>query len=1098
MRFAVLGPLAVSGEQGHLALGGPKPRTLMAMLLLERNTVVSRYRLIEALWPDGEPPSAAQSLDVYVHRLRKELGPDRLVRRDGGYMLRVEPGELDTDEFQRLRAAAAQATDIGDRAAAVEALSTGVALWRGPAWADMLDLAPASVDAQRLDDQRVEAIESCVEIELALGRGRDLVSELERLVSEHPLRERLIHSLMLALYRAGRQAAALDVFRSARARLVGELGIEPGPELHQLQQRILSHDPALGARRPVVPIPTSRPVRMLAIIAAIAAAVAGGVVVITAGGEKRPRAFPPGSSGVVAVAVRSGRPAVSVATALAGTPSGVTVSSGSVWVADASNGTVSRIDPATGAQVDRINVGGDPASITSGAGAIWVANVDGATVLRIDPTTGTVTQTIPLGGANPDALTFGAGRLWVADSTTRMLYELDPATGHVLPSIPLDVSPVAITFGSGRLWAAGYDRATVLSLDPSSRRIVGRVKVGTGPSSLAFAAGDLWVANRLDSTISRIDPRRLEVRATIPVGSGPAAITSDAESVWVANQYSGTLSRLDPQRDTATTTLAVGGQPVSLASDGALWVGVQASASSHRGGALQIASAARYRSIDPGFFFGAEPTQFDGMVYDTLVTFDHAGGTAGLRLVPDLALTLPTPTDGGRTYTFHLRPGIRYSNGVPVRADDFRRAIERLFRARAPGTDFYTDIAGAAGCMAQPSGCDLSRGIATDNAAGTIVFHLSAPDPEFLYQLTEQDYTAPIPPGTPDHDTGLSPIPGTGPYRIAHAGPTGFTFARNRLFREWSHAAQPDGNPDTIVWRIFPTQHAAASAVRDRRADWFYGSIALADYRRIAIQSPAQLHAHPLFAVEYLPLNVHIRPFDHLLARRALNYAIDRDRIAQLYGGPAFATPTCQALTPGLPGYRRTCPYTSHPSANGAYTGPDLATARRLVTASGTRGDKVELLGSTDEGYIPPELPSYVASVLRALGYRTTLHLAPNASVPGAMLARFPINTHGDWLADYPDPSSYIPSFLTCNGAQNHHLFCNPTIDRQVRRAESLELTAPEAADALWTSIDRTLTDQAAWVPTVTPRVVDLVSKRLGNYQFNPLWGFLADQSWVH
>jgi YVTN family beta-propeller protein len=117
----------------------------------------------------------------------------------------------------------------------------------------------------------------------------------------------------------------------------------------------------------------------------------------------------------------------------------VTAGSGSVWVTDASNGTVSRIDPATGAQVDRITVGGEPASITSGAGAM-VANANGATVLRIDPPTGMVTQTIPLGGANPVALTFGAGRLWVADSTTRMLYKLDPSTGDLLPSIPLEVS----------------------------------------------------------------------------------------------------------------------------------------------------------------------------------------------------------------------------------------------------------------------------------------------------------------------------------------------------------------------------------------------------------------------------------------------------------------------------------------------------------------------------------------------------------------------------------------------------------------------------------------------------------------------------------
>ena len=128
-----------------------------------------------------------------------------------------------------------------------------LALWRGPAWADMLDLPPANAEAQRLDDQRVEALESRVEIELALGRGRDLVSELERLVIEHPLRERLIHSLMLALYRAGRQTDALDVFRAARERLVDELGLEPGPELHELQRRILS-----TTRRSAHRVPSSR------------------------------------------------------------------------------------------------------------------------------------------------------------------------------------------------------------------------------------------------------------------------------------------------------------------------------------------------------------------------------------------------------------------------------------------------------------------------------------------------------------------------------------------------------------------------------------------------------------------------------------------------------------------------------------------------------------------------------------------------------------------------------------------------------------------------------------------------------------------------
>ncbi len=901
---------------------------------------------------------------------------------------------------------------------------------------------------------------------------------------------------MLALYRAGRQADALDAFRVARSRFVDELGLEPGPDLRELQRRILQHDPDLGAPRAMLPAVARRSGRVLVAAAFLAAAVLVAVVEFAGSSARRPVALPAGKNGVIAVATSAGPPAVSVATVLTGETSGVTAASGSIWVTDASDGTVSRINAATGLEVDRIAVGGNPASIAAGDGAVWVANTDGATVLRIDPTSETVSQVVHLGGANPDALAFGAGRLWAADSSARSLFEIDPTTGRVAATIALGVSPSAIAYGRKRLWVAGYDTATILSLDVASRRVVGQVRVGAGPSSLTFAAGDLWVANSLDSTVSRIDPLRPRVRATIPVGSGPAAIVLEEGYVWVANQYSGTVSRIDPRRDVVTATLTVAGQPVSLVTDHRLWVGIDAGEAGHRGGTLTVASTQTLGSLDPALFNNDAPPQFDGLVYDTLITFDHTSGVAGLRLVPDLALSLPKSTDDGRTYTFHLRPGIRYSNGSLVHAGDFRRALERLFEVGSPGADYYTDIVGASACAARAASCDLSRGVVTNDTAGTIVFHLTTSDPEFLYQLTEQDYTAPVPPGTPDRDIALHPFAGTGPYRIARADQAGVTFARNRRFREWSHAAQPAGNPNTIVWRNYTSVPAATAAVRDGRADWLNGLIAPSDYGQIEIQSPVRLHTHVLSAVDFLTFNTRLAPFDKLQARRALNDAIDRTKIARLYGGPAFATPTCQVFTPGLPGYRRYCPYTRNPASDGSYGGPALAQSRRLVSASGTRGDRVAVLGSTDEGFIPPQLPEYVASVLRTLGYRATVHLMSTGSIFGEA-ARFPLSTNGDWLTDYPDPSSYIPSFFACDGDGNDHLFCDPALDREIRRAEALELDAPRAAATLWTSIDRRITNEAAWAPTVNPRVIDLVSKRLGNYQFNPVWSFLVDQSWV-
>ena len=440
---------------------------------------------------------------------------------------------------------------------------------------------------------------------------------------------------------------------------------------------------------------------------------------------------------------------------------------------------------------------------------------------------------------------------------------------------------------------------------------------------------------------------------------------------------------------------------------------------------------------------------------------------------------------------------IRYSDGRIVQAGDFRRAIERLFRLGSPGSSYFAGIIGAAACTRQLQRCDLSRGIATDDAAGTVVFHLARPDPNFLFKLTEQDFASPIPPGTPDHEPSSGAPPGTGPYRIARAEQTEVRFVRNPYFREWSHAAQPDGNPDSIVWRFVASQRDAATAVEQGRGDWIYGLIPSAQYRRLRLEDPARLHSNTLFEVDFVHLNTHRAPFDDIRVRRALNYAIDRAKVARLYGGRSFATPTCQPLAPGLPGYSRYCPFTLHPRPNGAWTAPNLARAKQLVSASGTRAERVDLWGEANDAYIPRSVPVYVAHVLRSLGYRTHLHLAPIASITQAMRRRHQLSADGDWLADYPDPSSYIPQFFACGGGNGNGYYCDPQLDRKMREASLLDPHNPAKATAVWTAIDHQLTDDAAWVPTVNVRDVELVSRRLHNYQYNPIWGFLADQAWL-
>jgi peptide/nickel transport system substrate-binding protein len=528
-----------------------------------------------------------------------------------------------------------------------------------------------------------------------------------------------------------------------------------------------------------------------------------------------------------------------------------------------------------------------------------------------------------------------------------------------------------------------------------------------------------------------------------------------------------------------------------------MWVGVNAAAGDHRGGQLVITTTSRVQSVDPAFYNEASTPQFIGLAYDELVTFEHTDGSSGLRLVPDLATSIPSPSAGGRTYTFRIRPGIHYSDGRPVRADDFRRAIERLFRLRSPGAHFFAGLAGARRCTAHPASCDLSAGIVSDDSGAVVTFHLTAPDPDFLFKLTESGFSAPIPPGPPERIHGAAVPPGTGPYRIVSVTGAEIRFARNPFFHEWSHTAQPTGNPNAIVWRFADSTRAAVTAVQQGRADWFFGLLPRRQYRQLQLNDPAQLHSSPQFGVEFIPLNTHRPPFNDIRVRHALNDAIDRGRIARMYGGTPFARPTCQPLIPGLPGYRRYCPYTLDPRPDGAWTAPNLVHARQLVAESGTRGARIDVWGSPDEGFIPRGMPAYVASVLRSLGYRVRLHVVPFAGIREAQRRRFQLSVDGDWLAEYPDPSSYVPQFFACGGGTSNGYFCDPRLDRRMALASRLEPRHPEAAMSAWASIDHELTNRAPWVPTVTERDVDVVSSRLRNYEYNPVWGFLVDQSWI-
>jgi DNA-binding SARP family transcriptional activator len=256
--FRVLGPMEAVANGSSVALGGAKQRALLAMLLLHANEVVSTERLIDELWGESPPATVTKSIHVYVSRLRKELGEERLVTRSPGYVLRVEPSELDLRRFEALLAEARDGD--GDAATTARTLREALDLWRGAPLADLAYEPFAQPEIARLEELRWAALEARIDAELACGRHAELVGELQALIAEHPLRERLHGQLMLALYRSGRQADALETYRGARELLLDELGLEPSEELKRLEAAILRQDPELEPRGEATPTVADRAV----------------------------------------------------------------------------------------------------------------------------------------------------------------------------------------------------------------------------------------------------------------------------------------------------------------------------------------------------------------------------------------------------------------------------------------------------------------------------------------------------------------------------------------------------------------------------------------------------------------------------------------------------------------------------------------------------------------------------------------------------------------------------------------------------------------------------------------------------------------------
>jgi ABC-type transport system substrate-binding protein/DNA-binding SARP family transcriptional activator len=1124
VEFGVLGPVRASDDGREVRLGGPKQRSLLAILLLHANEVVARDRLIDGIWGERPPPSVGHTLDDYISRLRKALGGGRLTRTPPGYVLIVSSEELDLERFERLLREGREALAGGDPTSAEARLRQGLALWRGPALADVMDEPFAKSERGYLEERRLVALEARIEAELALGRSSELVSELEALVAEHPFRERLISQLMLALYRSGRQAEALAVARAARLRLAEELGLEPGPEFRALETAIFEHhrsldSPTVPAPRDSPPPPTAPPgprigrARLVMIAGIVAVAAVASILVAWPGHESRRLAAAPNSVGIVDM--RAGE--LSAVVHAGGQPGGIAAGAGAVWETDTSDDLLLEIDPQR-RTIERIPVGRGPTGVAVGGGEVWVVNQIDRTVSAINPQALTPVGSFRV-GSGADAVAFGDGSLWVANATDSTVSRINPDTGSVA-TIALSGTPAGIAVGHEGVWVTCASTGQLLLIDPRSNKVTQAVGIGNGPAGVAVGAGSVWVANTPEGTVSRFDPSSGAINK-INVGRAPDGVAQGGGAVWIANSLDGTIARIDPATN-SVRQVRVGNEPTALATTGrSVWSTVLAGPASHRGGTVTVVEGPPLLSVgapvDPARFAGVSQWQMLSMTNDGLVTYRRASGLAGSTLVPDLTTTLPTPTDDGRTYTFQLRSGIHYSTGAPVKPEDFRRAIERTFMlGDGYAQSFYIGISGAHQCEQARTRCSLNHGIVANDDTNTVTFHLTAPDPDFLYKLAFPMADA-IPADTPGHPLAATAIPATGPYktqsvsrsRVKFGGRTlsfgTWILVRNPRFHQWSPYAQPDGYPGRIVLTQTPDPRPTVSQVENGSVDVLLAPQP-ASLKKFARRYASQLHSEPLAATFALVMNTRAAPFDRLAVRQALNYAIDRSQIASFAGGPRAAQPTCQILPPTLSGYQPYCPYTIRPNASGPWTAPNLAKAEQLVSASGTRGMRVNLWLPPPDATDPTDkIGRYISSILDQLGYRATRTFSTNPTAGPIADSR----THGQigwftWYSDYLAPSGFIDPLLTCpsflpHDPSNLNLaeFCNLNIDTQVQRARALQAPQPGASSRIWAQVDHELTDQAAWLPLYTPQIPAALSAHVGDYEYHPFWRLLLDQLWV-
>jgi DNA-binding SARP family transcriptional activator len=903
VEFQVLGPLEVVDGGRQIALGGAKPRSLLALLLLARGQAVSTERLIDEIWDGRRPETAHKIVQLHVSSLRKALGEERISTVERGYRLNLKEGELDVERFEELAHAASGAPP----AEALKQLRTAFDLVRGGPLADLRLESWARPEVAQLDELVLSATEARIEAELALGRHRDVVRELERLVAAHPDREDLLGQLMLALYRCGRQTEALDAYRRSSSRLRAELGLEPSPPLRHLERAILEQDRSLDLAEPARAAPGVGPARrrprwpLLVAGAALLAVVAIAALVITSDGddEKSFASLPPG---LTILDMPSGR--VVATFPLEDFPyPGLNAHEGRFSI---SSFGITEIDPATGRKVRRINSPfADESNDHLAVGRdMWftgrrdLVRVDLDLAREVDRYR-LVDRDYPNGLVG---LAAGAGSLWVASREAGEVLRVDPANGRVQARIAVK-SPWWLAYSAGAVWAVS-DQGGLRRIDASTNSVTATAAVPGPLSWVAAGGGFAWTANETKGTVYKVDQTG-QIVATYRTGDGARSVSFANGVLWVANSDAGTLSAIDAASG-AIRTYRFGhplGDAVAVGRYVLLYIG-EGLTLEDRISALQGKVAKLVIPIftldptDPAV--ASEPVALEIERAITAGLLAHVVG-AGLR--PELAASMPTVSADRRTYAFRVRRGLRFSppSNAPITADVIRDSVERALSPKLgfvrPGARFLRDLVGVPayehGTREHISGIRV-RG-------NTITFTLTAPSPDFLERISLSFFT-PVPPGTPVVAGGVSAeaaLASPGPYYIA-----------DRVNGEWAilkrnpnYRGPRPGPLDALALREGLDPEQAVSRVQNGEFDGILLDDALLEpggavARRFAAEQSRGAVTYRAFStrtVRYLALNAGAGPLRSPALRQAITAATDRRALAVVQG----STPTDGLLPPG-------------------------------------------------------------------------------------------------------------------------------------------------------------------------------------------------------